>query len=69
MYGFVPGSTTLIVDDSGDYKAIDLATGNTSTVPAIDLPEGAGLQQLLPLGGDRGYVGWMATEAGAVPSW
>ena len=65
MYGFVPGSTTLIVDDSGDYKAIDLATGNTSTIPALDLPEGAGLQQLLPLGGDRGYVGWMATEAGA----
>jgi hypothetical protein len=65
MYGFVPGSTTLIVDDSGDYKAIDLATGNTSTVPALDLPEAAGLQQLLPLGGDRGYIGWMATQDGA----
>jgi hypothetical protein len=65
MYGFVPGSTTLIVDDNGDYKAIDLATGNTSTVPALDLPEAAGLQQLLPLGGDRGYVGWMATQDGA----
>jgi WD40 repeat protein len=65
MYGFVPGSTTLIVDDNGDYKAIDLATGNTSTVPALDLPEAADLQQLLPLGGDRGYVGWMATQAGA----
>jgi hypothetical protein len=65
MYGFVPGSTTLIVDDNGDYKAIDLATGNTSTVPALDLPEAADLQQLLPLGGDRGYVGWVATQAGA----
>jgi hypothetical protein len=65
MYGFVPGSTTLIVDDSGDYKAIDLATGNTSTVPALDLPEASGLQQLLPLGGDRGYIGWMATQDGA----
>jgi hypothetical protein len=65
MYGFVPSSTTLIVDDNGDYKAIDLATGNTSAVPALDLPEAAGLQQLLPLGGDRGYIGWMATEAGA----
>jgi hypothetical protein len=65
MYGFVPGSTTLIVDDNGDYKAIDLATGNTSAVPALDLPEAAGLQQLLPLGGDRGYVGWVATQAGA----
>jgi hypothetical protein len=65
MYGFVPGSTTLIVDDSGDYKAIDLATGNTSAVSALDSPEAAGLQQLLPLGGDRGYVGWVATEAGA----
>ena len=65
MYGFVPGSTTLIVDDNGDYKAIELATGNTSTVPALDLPEATGLQQLLPLGGGRGYVGWMATQAGA----
>jgi hypothetical protein len=65
MYGFVPGSTTLIVDDNGDYTAIDLATGNTSTMPALDLPEAAGVQQLLPLGGDKGYVGWMATHAGA----
>jgi hypothetical protein len=65
MYGFIPGSTTLIVDDNGDYKAIDLAKGNTSRIPALDLPEAAGLQQLLPLGGDRGYVGWMATQAGA----
>ena len=64
MYGFVPGSTTLIVDDNGDYKAIDLATGNTSTL-AIDLPDSAGLQQLLPLGGARGYVGWVATQDGA----
>jgi hypothetical protein len=64
MYGFVPGSTTLIVDDNGAYKAIDLATGNTSTVSALDLPNAAGLQQLLPLGGDRGYVGWVATEDG-----
>jgi WD40 repeat protein len=64
MYGFVPGSTTLIVDDNGDYKAIDLATGNTSTL-AIELPDSAGLQQLLPLGGDRGYVGWVATQDGA----
>jgi hypothetical protein len=65
MYGFVPGSTTLIVDDNGDHKAIELATGNTSTVPALELPEAADLQQLLPLGGDRGYVGWVATEGGA----
>ena len=64
MYGFVSGSTTLIVDDNGDYKAIDLATGNTSTL-AIDLPDSAGLQQLLPLGGARGYVGWVATQDGA----
>jgi hypothetical protein len=64
MYGFVPGSTTLIVDDNGEYKTIDLATGKTSTVPALDLPEAAGLQQLLPLGGDRGYVGWVPTLAG-----
>jgi hypothetical protein len=64
MYGFVPGSTTLIVDDNGDYKAIDLATGTTSTL-AIELPDSAGLQQLLPLGGDRGYVGWVATHDGA----
>ena len=65
MYGFVPGSTTLIVDDNGGYKAIDLATGNTSPIPALDLPEAVDLQQLLPLGGDRGYIGWVATEAGA----
>jgi WD40 repeat protein len=65
MYGFVPGSTTLIVDDNGDYKAIDLATGNASALPDIDLPDSAGLQQLLPLGGDRGYVGWVATQDGA----
>jgi WD40 repeat protein len=65
MYGFVPGSTTLIVDDSGGYKAIDLARGTTSTLPAIDLPEAAALQQLLPLAGDRGYVGWVATQDGA----
>jgi hypothetical protein len=65
MYGFVPGSTTLIVDDNGDYKAIDLARGNTSTVPALDLPEAAAVQQLLPLAGDRGYVGWVATQDGA----
>jgi hypothetical protein len=64
MYGFVPGSTTLIVDDNGEYKAIDLATGNTSTVSALDLPKAAGLQQLLPLGGNRGYVGWVPTEDG-----
>ena len=65
MYGFVPGSTTLIVDDNGDYKAIDLATGNTSTLAIDTCPEAAGLQQLLPLGGDRGYVGWVATQDGA----
>jgi WD40 repeat protein len=65
MYGFVPGSTTLIVDDNGDYKSIDLARGNTSTVPALDLPEVAAVQQLLPLAGDRGYVGWVATQDGA----
>jgi WD40 repeat protein len=65
MYGFVPGSTTLIVDDNGGYKAIDLARGTTSTLPAIDLPEAAALQQLLPLAGDRGYVGWVATQDGA----
>jgi WD40 repeat protein len=65
MYGFVPGSTTLIVDDNGEYKAIDLATGNTSTVPALDIPEAGYLQQLVPLGGNRGYVGWVPTQAGA----
>jgi WD40 repeat protein len=65
MYGFVPGSTTLIVDNNGEYKAIDLATGNTSTVPALDLPEAAYVQQLVPLGGDRGYVGWVPTQDGA----
>jgi hypothetical protein len=66
MHGFVPGSTTLIVDDSGDYKTIDLATGNTSTLPAIDSPQSADFHQLLPLGGDRGYVGLVATQSGAV---
>ena len=65
MYGFVPGSTTLIVDDNGHDKAIDLATGNTSTVPAIELADAAALQQLLPLGGERGYVGWVVTQDGA----
>jgi hypothetical protein len=65
MFGFVPGSTTLIVDDSGGYKAIDLARGTTSALPAIDLPEAAAPQQLLPLAGDRGYVGWVATQDGA----
>jgi hypothetical protein len=64
MYGFVPGSTTLIIDDNGDYKAIELATGNTSTIPALNA-EAAAIQQLLPLGGDRGYVGWVATQDGA----
>jgi hypothetical protein len=64
MYGFVPGSTTLIVDDNGDYKAIDLARGNTSTLPGIDLPEAAALLELLPLGGDRGYIGLLGTQAG-----
>jgi hypothetical protein len=63
MYGFVPGSTSLIVDDNGDYKAIDLATGNTSTLPAIAIP-GAAVHELLPLGGDRGYIGLLATQAG-----
>jgi hypothetical protein len=42
LYGFVPGSTTLIVDDNGDYKSIDLARGTTSTLPAIDLSDSAG---------------------------
>ena len=64
MYGFVPGSTTLIIDDNGDYKAIELATGNTSAIPALNA-EAAAIQQLLPLGGDRGYVGWVATHDGA----
>jgi WD40 repeat protein len=64
MYGFVPGSTTLIVDDRSAYKAIDLATGNTST--AIDSPGSTDLHNLLPLGGDRGYVGLLATAAGAL---
>jgi hypothetical protein len=63
MYGFVPGSTTLIVEDSGGYKTIDLATGSIATLPPIDLPEAAYLHQLLPLGGDREYVGLMAAEA------
>jgi WD40 repeat protein len=65
MYGFVPGSTMLIVDDNGGYKAIELATGNTSTIPALNAPEAAAIQQLLPLGGDRGYVGWAVTQDGA----
>jgi hypothetical protein len=66
MYGFVPGSTTLIIDDNGGYEAIDLARGTTSTLAALDLPEAAAaLQQLLPLAGDRGYVGWAATQDGA----
>ena len=63
MYGFVPGSTTLIVEDSGGYKTIDLATGSTAALPAIDLPDAAYLYQLLPLGGDGEYVGLMAAEA------
>jgi pimeloyl-ACP methyl ester carboxylesterase len=50
MYGFVPGSTTLIVDDNGYCRAIELATGNTSTAPDLDRPEAAAIQQLLPLG-------------------
>jgi WD40 repeat protein len=64
MYGFVPGSTTLIVDDSSVYRAIDLATGNTSA--AIDSPGSTGVHEILPLGGDRGYVGLLATNAGAL---
>ena len=64
MYGFVPGSTTLIVDDIGQYKAIDLATGNTFPLPGVDLPEATALHELLPLGGDRGYIGLLATKAG-----
>jgi hypothetical protein len=64
MYGFVPGSTTLIVDDNGDYKTIDLATGATSALSAVDSPDMAALHQLLPLGGDRGYVGLLATQVG-----
>jgi hypothetical protein len=64
MYGFVPGSTTLIVDDNGDYKAINLATGQTSPIPALDLPESPLLEQVLPLGGARGYVGFAVTQDG-----
>jgi hypothetical protein len=64
MYGFVPGSTTLIVDDNGDYKTINLAMGATSALSAIDLPEAVALHQLVPLGGDRGYVGLLATQVG-----
>jgi hypothetical protein len=51
--------------DNGDYKAIDLATGNTFTLPASELADAAALQELLPLGGDRGYVGWVVTQDGA----
>ena len=65
MYGFVPGSPTLIVEDSGDYKAIDLARGNTSTLPALEVPDSAAIQQLVPLAAERGYVGWVATQDGA----
>ena len=64
MYGFVPGSTTLIVDDGSAYNAIDLATGNTFI--AIDSPGSTDLHELLPLGGDRGYVGLLATDDGAL---
>jgi hypothetical protein len=66
MYGFVPGTTTLIVEDSEGYQAIDLATGNTSRLTAIDLPEATSLHQLLPLGGGaREFVGLAATWADA----
>jgi hypothetical protein len=65
MHGFIPGSTTLIVDDSGNYKAIDLATGKTSTLSAIEASESADLHELLPLGGDMGYVGLAVTDGGA----
>jgi hypothetical protein len=65
MHGFVPGSTTLIVDDNGDFKAIDLATGSASALPAIGSPESADIHQLLPLGADGGYLGLLATESGA----
>jgi hypothetical protein len=64
IYGFVPGSTTVTVDDSGHYKAIDLATGRTSPIPALDLPESAALERVLPLGGPRGYVGFAVTQDG-----
>jgi hypothetical protein len=53
-----------LLTNSSAYKAIDLATGNTST--AIDSPGSADFHELLPLGGDRGYVGLLATDAGAL---
>jgi hypothetical protein len=65
MHGFVPGSTTLIVEDNGDLKAIDLATGSASALPAIGSPKSADIHQLLPLGVSGGYVGLLATDSGA----
>lgn len=63
MDGFVPGTTTLIVEDPGHHTAIDLATGVSSTLPAINLPEAETLYKLFPLAGNRRYAGLVLTYA------
>jgi hypothetical protein len=58
VYGFVPGSTSLIVDEQGARPG----HGYNLPLPAIAV-RGAALHELLPLGG-RGYVGLLAKQAG-----
>jgi hypothetical protein len=63
MEGFVPGTATLIIQDPGHYTAIDLAAGASSNLAPILVPND-GISRLIPLGGDRGYLGVHATAGG-----
>jgi hypothetical protein len=63
MEGFVPGTATLIIQDPGHYTAIDLAAGASSNLAPILVPND-GISRLVPLGGDRGYLGLHATATG-----
>ncbi len=60
MHSFVGDSATLIVDDIGEFKSIDLTTGVISPLSGVDLPTTSALYRLLDLGGERGYIGLLA---------
>jgi hypothetical protein len=61
VYGFVPGSTSLIIDERR-LQGTRPGHGYNLPLPAIAVP-GPALHELLPLGG-RGYIGLLATQAG-----
>ena len=61
MHGFLHGTATRIVQDPGGYTAIDLVTGSSTPLRAIDQSDSAAIYRLIDLPSDRGMVALLAS--------